>query len=108
MTKQNLGTIEQIIGPVVDVKFDQAVPPIFQALTAKQADLEVVLEVQQHLGGGVVRTIAMDSTDGLRRGQEVVDTKQPIRVPVGEETLGRMFNVLGKTIDGSGEVKTKE
>ncbi|HQB50803.1 MAG TPA: F0F1 ATP synthase subunit beta [bacterium] len=108
MTKQNLGTIEQVIGPVVDVKFDQAIPPIFQALTAKQGDREIVLEVQQHLGGGVVRTIAMDSTDGLRRGQEVIDLGQPIRVPVGEETLGRMFNVLGQTIDGSGVVKTEK
>lgn len=106
MKKQNLGTIQQIIGPVVDVHFVDQLPPIFQALVAQQEQRAVVLEVQQHLGGGVVRTIAMDSTDGLRRGQEVLDSGEPIRVPVGEETLGRMFNVLGQPIDGAGEIKT--
>ena len=106
MKKHNSGIIQQIIGPVVDVQFAEQLPPIFQALTAQQGQQKIVLEVQQHLGGGVVRTIAMDSTDGLQRGQEVSDTGQPINIPVGEATLGRMFNVLGQTIDGADQVET--
>jgi F-type H+-transporting ATPase subunit beta len=107
MKKNNSGVIEQIIGPVVDVQFTDQLPPIFQALSVEQGKQTIVLEVQQHLGGGLVRTIAMDSTDGLKRGQEVSDTGQPIRIPVGEATLGRMFNVLGQVIDGAAEVKTE-
>ncbi len=107
MKKNNSGAIEQIIGPVVDVRFAEQLPPIYQALAVQLNKQTIILEVQQHLGGGLVRTIAMDSTDGLKRGQEVSDTGQSIMVPVGEETLGRMFNVLGQTIDGADEVKTK-
>ena len=107
MKKNNSGLIEQIIGPVVDVRFNDQLPPIYQALAVQLNKQTIILEVQQHLGGGLVRTIAMDSTDGLKRGQEVGDSGQSIMVPVGEETLGRMFNVLGQTIDGAAEVKTK-
>lgn len=107
MKKNNSGFIEQIIGPVIDVRFNDQLPPIYQALAVQLNKRTIILEVQQHLGGGLVRTIAMDSTDGLKRGQEVGDSGQSIMVPVGEETLGRMFNVLGQTIDGAAEVKTK-
>src|SRR5258706_5361671 len=95
------GKIVQIIGPVVDVKFAlTSLPEIFSALTVNS----LTLEVQQHLGEGVVRTVALGSTDGLKRGMEVVDTKAPISVPVGEKVLGRMFNVVGEPIDGLGAV----
>lgn len=95
------GAIHQIIGPVVDVKFDGQVPAILNALEVQREKLEpLVLEVQQHLGGDVVRTVAMSSTDGLRRGQPVIDSGRPITVPVGPGTLGRMFNVIGQPIDG--------
>jgi len=102
------GTITQIIGPVVDVRFDGELPEILHALEVKHGDRTLVLEVQQHLGGQTVRTIAMDSTDGLERGKEVVNTKQAISVPVGVETLGRMFNVVGQPIDGKPDVKSTE
>lgn len=103
------GTITQIIGPVVDVSFGGELPAIFNALEISRNDKPVlVLEVAQHLGGGKVRSIAMDSTDGLRRGEEVSDTGAPITIPVGKETLGRMFNVVGKPLDSLGEVKTKK
>ncbi|OIR04382.1 ATP synthase subunit beta [mine drainage metagenome] len=105
----NTGKILQIIGPVVDVQFaENAIPPIYQALTVdfpvagKQEKL--TLEVQQHLGGGVARAIAMSSSEGLKRGMEVVDTGNPITVPVGEGVLGRIFNVTGDTVDGRGPV----
>jgi F-type H+/Na+-transporting ATPase subunit beta len=103
------GTISQIIGPVVDVMFAAEPPAIFNALHVKRPDGSVLtLEVEQHTGGGNVRTIAMDATDGLTRGMEVTDTGAPISVPVGKETLGRMFNVTGAAIDGGKEVKTKK
>lgn len=92
----NKGTITQIIGPVVDVKFENELPEIFNAL--KVGDL--VLEVEQHLGANTVRTVALDSTDGLKRGLEVIDTGAPISVPVGEKVLGRLISVTGETIDG--------
>ncbi len=106
--KTNTGTISQIIGPVVDVKFENELPAIYGAL---EVDLgpdvksglhpnKLVLEVQQQLPGGIVRTVAMSSTDGLKRGTKVLDLGQPISVPVGKETLGRVFNVLGQPIDG--------
>ncbi len=104
----NKGIITQVIGAVVDVRFENELPPVYQALEVKNGDQRLVLEVQQHLGMQEVRTIALGSTDGLTRGQEVVDTGAPISVPVGPETLGRMFNVVGDTIDGKGEVKAKE
>ncbi|MBI5230081.1 MAG: F0F1 ATP synthase subunit beta [Candidatus Magasanikbacteria bacterium] len=106
---KNTGTISQIIGVVVDAAFEEKLPDIFSALTAKTAaNQTVVLEVQQHIGSNTVRAIAMGSTDGLARGQEVLDTGKPISVPVGQETLGRMFNVVGETIDNKVEVKTKQ
>jgi len=100
----NSGKIVQIIGPVVDVEFplDQSLPDINNALIVYKADdskQKVVLEVALELGDGVIRAIAMESTDGLQRGMEVLDTGAPISVPVGERTLGRVFNVLGETID---------
>ncbi len=103
----NKGTISQIIGVVVDVNFEKEVPQILNALEVKNQKGEViVLEVQQHLGGNNVRTIAMGATDGLSRGTEVEDTGKPISVPVGEVTLGRMFNVIGEAIDGKPNPKT--
>lgn len=103
------GKISQIIGVVVDVQFNDKLPDLFNALKIKMADgSTLVLEVQQHLGSGAVRTVAMSVTDGLQRGQEVVDTGEPIMVPVGPETLGRMYNVVGDIIDGKGETKTKK
>jgi F-type H+/Na+-transporting ATPase subunit beta len=103
------GHVVQVIGPVVDVEFtDERLPDILDALEIDRGkDRRLVLEVQQNVGNGVVRCIAMDTTEGLRRGDEVRATGAPIQVPVGEETLGRMFNVIGDPIDGKGPVKTK-
>jgi len=103
---ENKGIIKQIIGAVVDIYFAKEMPTINSALEVK--DSKLILEVQKHLGDRLVRAVAMGSTDGLSRGTEVIDTKQPISVPVGKETLGRMFNLLGKAIDGQEEVKTKK
>jgi F-type H+-transporting ATPase subunit beta len=102
------GKITQIIGAVVDVKFDGELPEILSALECKNGDNRLVLEVAQHLGESSVRTIAMDATEGLKRGDEVIATGVPIQVPVGPETLGRIINVIGEPIDEKGEVKTKE
>ncbi len=106
------GTISQIIGPVVDVKFEGELPKIYTALEVVRASGDrrepVVLEVQQQLEGNSVRTVAMDTTDGLKRGTAVVNTGQPISMPVGKETLGRMFNLLGRAIDNKPEVKTEK
>ncbi|MBI3619015.1 F0F1 ATP synthase subunit beta [Candidatus Peregrinibacteria bacterium] len=104
------GSVSQVLGAVVDCAFPagEELPPIFSALRLKLGDRTLTLEVQQHLEGGSVRTIAMDSTDGLARGVTVENTKAPISVPVGPETLGRMFNVLGEPIDGMPAVKTKK
>jgi F-type H+-transporting ATPase subunit beta len=101
------GTITQIIGPVVDVYFKEGeVPAIYTALKTKNPLGEiVVLEVEQHLSQQEVRTLAMSGTDGLVRGAAVESTGNPIRTPVGKNTLGRLFNVLGEPIDGKGEVK---
>jgi F-type H+-transporting ATPase subunit beta len=100
----NKGKIVQIIGPVVDVEFSDDMPEIYHALeVATDNDKKIVLETQQHLGGNKVRTVAMASTDGLKRQMEVIDTGAPISVPVGGEVLGRMFNLLGETIDGKDE-----
>jgi len=105
----NKGIIKQIIGPVVDIEFNQKLPKIYNAVEVKRDDgSKLVLEVQQHLGGNVVRAVAMGSTDGLRRNIEAVDTGEPITVPVGKETLGRMFNLLGEPVDGLGECKAKK
>ncbi|WP_023647887.1 F0F1 ATP synthase subunit beta [Candidatus Pelagibacter ubique] len=102
------GKITQVIGAVVDVKFDEDLPEILSALECKNGNNRLVLEVAQHLGESTVRTIAMDATEGLKRGDEVINTKAPIQVPVGPETLGRIINVIGEPIDEKGEVKTKE
>ena len=102
------GKISQVMGAVVDVAFEEGqLPDIYNALNVDRGDEgTLVLEVAQHLGGGVVRTVAMDSTDGLVRGTMVLDAGEPISVPVGEKTLGRLFDVLGNTIDQKGECKT--
>ncbi len=117
---KNTGKISQVIGPVVDVEFSEELPNIYDALEIKltqegtkspNGDLvpkTLVLETAQHLGGNRVRTVAMGSTDGLRRGMEVVSTGAPISVPVGQGTLGRMFNLLGETIDGKSEAVKAE
>ncbi len=104
------GTVSQVVGAVVDCQFPSVsqMPSIFAALTTKVGDDTLILEVQQHLEGNAVRTVAMGSTDGLSRGVAVEDTGAPISVPVGPETLGRMFNVLGDPIDGMPAVKTKK
>ena len=102
------GKITQIIGAVVDVNFEDDLPEIFTALEANNSGNKLILEVAQHLGENDVRTIAMDATEGLKRGDEVTNTGSPISVPVGPETLGRIINVVGESIDEKGEVKTKE
>ena len=102
------GIITQVIGAVVDVKFDGELPEILTALECKNSGNRLVLEVAQHLGESTARTIAMDATEGLKRGDEVINTKAPIKVPVGPETLGRIINVVGEPIDERGDVKTKE
>ncbi|NLW24116.1 MAG: F0F1 ATP synthase subunit beta [Clostridia bacterium] len=115
----NIGKVLQVIGPVVDVEFPPGqLPDIYNAILirsqdqdtedAKAANINLVLEAAQHLGNNTVRCVAMSSTDGLIRGMKAVDTGNPITVPVGEETLGRLFNVVGETIDEMGEVKVKE
>ena len=104
---ENIGKIKQVLGAVVDVSFDEKLPQILDALVVKHENKDLVLEVAQHLGENTVRTIAMDSTDGLIRGQKVKDTENPISVPVGPETLGRILNVVGEPIDERGELKTK-
>ena len=103
----NKGIVKQIIGAVVDVYFDKDLPEINTALEVKVKDQTLVLEVQKHLGDRMVRAVAMGTTDGLARGTEVSDTNQAIAVPVGQETLGRMFNVLGQPIDGKEAPQTK-
>lgn len=103
----NTGKITQVIGPVVDVEFSGELPKIYNALEIKMEGRVITLETHQHLGGGKVRAVSMDSTDGLRRNLEVTDTGAPIQVPVGEKTLGRMFNLLGKAIDGKEDVSTE-
>ncbi len=103
------GTIAQVIGPVVDIQFKAGeTPELYNAITIKNGDAQLVLEVQQHLGDGVVRTVAMSPTDGLKRGMEATDTGKPISVPVGEEVLGRLFNVLGENIDNKEDLKVKQ
>jgi ATP synthase F1 beta subunit len=98
----------QVIGAVVDVQFEGEIPPILNALEVEGVENRLVLEVAQHLGDSRVRTIAMDSTEGLVRGQEVVDTGAPISIPVGPETLGRIMNVIGDPIDERGPIETKK
>ncbi|EOC99446.1 F0F1 ATP synthase subunit beta [Caldisalinibacter kiritimatiensis] len=109
MAERNVGKIVQIIGPVVDIRFsEENLPKLLNAIEIEGNGKKVVCEVAQHIGDDTVRCIAMDSTDGFVRGMEAVDTGAPITVPVGRETLGRLFNVLGETIDEQGEVGAKE
>jgi len=102
------GKITQIIGAVVDVSFENELPEIYTALEVNNSGNKLILEVAQHLGENSVRTIAMDATEGLKRGDAVINTGNPISVPVGPETLGRIINVIGEPIDEKGDVKTKE
>merc|ERR1712212_1143527 len=101
------GKIVAVIGAVVDVQFDSNLPPILNALEVQNREPRLVLEVAQHLGENTVRTIAMDGTEGLVRGQEVHDVGSPISIPVGPGTLGRIINVIGEPIDERGPIKTK-
>ncbi|WP_417831982.1 F0F1 ATP synthase subunit beta [Terasakiella sp.] len=108
MSKKNVGKVTQVLGAVVDVQFGETLPEIMSALELQNQGKRLVLEVSQHLGENTVRCIAMDTTDGLVRGQEVVDTGAPISVPVGPETLGRIINVIGEAIDERGDLKTSK
>ena len=106
---ENTGKIVQVIGPVVDIRFHpDHLPSIRNSIHIKMGDKEMTCEAAQHIGDDIVRCIAMSSTDGLVRGMECIDTGNPIEVPVGDEVLGRMFNVLGEPIDGLGPVNAKE
>ena len=107
MASNVVGRVKQITGAVVDVEFDDDLPPILNALECDNEGTRLVLEVAQHLGESTVRTIAMDTTDGLVRGHDVTDTGEPITVPIGPETLGRLLNVLGEPIDERGPIETK-
>ena len=106
MASNIVGRVTQVMGAVIDVQFDGDLPFIQNALNTKIEDRTLVLEVAQERGERTVRCIAMDSTDGMVRGQEVVDTGAPIMVPVGPETLGRIMNVVGEPIDEQGPVHT--
>src|SRR2546429_9931861 len=107
MARNSIGTVTQVIGAVVDVHFDGELPAILSALEIKDSGRTLVLEVAQQLGENVVRTIAMDTTDGLVRGAEVVDTGGPISMPVGPGTLGRILKVIRETVDEGGPVGAK-
>src|SRR5215831_9779964 len=105
---QPVGRVTQVIGPVVDVHFEGHLPAILNALETDNQGNRLVLEVAQHLGESTVRTIAMDSSEGLVRGQEVTDTGEAIAVPVGDGTLGRIINVVGDPVDEAGPVAATE
>ena len=107
MSEINLGKVIQVMGAVVDVKFEDSLPAILEALEIETDGRRLVLEVAQHLGEDAVRTIAMDTTEGLERGHDVKSTGQPISVPVGDETLGRIMNVIGEPVDEKGDIKTE-
>src|SRR5437899_9307962 len=104
MATNVIGRVRQVMGAVVDVQFEGELPAILNALETSNRGNRLVLEVAQHLGESTVRTIAMDISEGLVRGQEVTDTGQPISVPVGEGTLGRIINVIGEPVDDAGPV----
>ncbi len=108
MTVKNKGIITQIIGAVIDVRFEGELPSLYNAIEVQFDEEIIVLEVMQHLGDHTIRCISMHPTDGLKRGMEVVDTGAPILVPVGEEVLGRMVNILGSPIDNKSAIETKE
>src|SRR5947209_3315339 len=105
---EQVGRVTQVIGAVVDVQFEGQLPAILNALETDNHGNRLVLEVAQHLGESTVRTIAMDSSEGLVRGQEVKDTGEPITVPVGDGTLGRIMNVIGEAVDEAGPVDYRE
>ena len=112
-TDTTLGRVTQVIGSTFDIEFPEGqLPPIFNAVSVKSShkglEIDLVGEIQQHLGGGRVRAIALGSTEGMMRGMDVVDTGKPVSVPVGQDTLGRVFNVLGHPIDGRGEVNADQ
>ena len=107
MSEMNQGKVIQVMGAVVDVKFQDSLPAILEALEIETDGRRLVLEVAQHLGEDAVRTIAMDTTEGLERGHNVKSTGQPISVPVGDETLGRIMNVIGEPVDEKGDIKTQ-
>jgi F-type H+-transporting ATPase subunit beta len=108
MARQNVGTISQVISAVVDVHFEDELPPILNALEVDNQGQKLILEVAKHMGENIVRTIALDSTEGLTRGQQVMDTGGPITVPVGPETLGRVLNVVGEPIDERGPITSQK
>lgn len=109
MANENIGKIVQVIGPVLDIKFSIGnLPKLLNAIEINKDNVKVVAEVSQHIGDDVVRCISMTSTDGLQRGDEAIDTGNPIEVPVGDVTLGRLFNVVGETIDNAGELSSVE
>ena len=109
MAESKIGKVVQVIGPVVDIKFDEAsLPNIYNEIKIDMGDRELVVEVEQHVGDDIVRAIAMESTDGLKRGMKALDTGKPISVPVGKNVLGRLFNVLGAPIDNKGEIESEE
>ncbi|HAK42405.1 MAG TPA: F0F1 ATP synthase subunit beta [Clostridium sp.] len=106
---QRIGKVVQIIGPVIDIKFDtDSLPNIYNAIQIKMDGRVIVAEVEQHIGDDIVRTISMESTDGLKRGVKAIDTGRPIEVPVGEQVLGRLFNVLGQPKDEKGPLETNK
>ena len=103
------GTVIQVVGPVLDIRFsEEHLPELLNAIEIPHGENTIVAEVAQHIGDNVVRCIAMSSTDGLQRGAEATDTGAAIRVPVGEECLGRVFNLLGQPIDEAGPIEAKE
>ena len=108
MANNTIGSVSQVMGAVVDVHFDGELPPILNALKSENQGKTLVLEVAQHLGENTVRCIAMDTTEGMVRGQEVTDTGAPISMPVGPETLGRILNVIGDPIDERGPIGNKK
>src|ERR1700756_1680879 len=108
MARNTIGTVTQVIGAVVDVHFDGELPAILSALNINDNGRTLVLEVAQQLGENTVRTVAMDTTDGLVRGTEGIDTGEPIMMPVGPETLGRILNVIGEPVDERGPIVTKQ
>ncbi|KKR00873.1 MAG: ATP synthase subunit beta, partial [Candidatus Woesebacteria bacterium GW2011_GWB1_39_12] len=102
------GEVVQVIGSVVDVRFENYTPKVRNAIIIDPAGKNLTAEVQQHLKGGLIRTLVLGPAEGIKRGLEVVDTELPIEVPVGRETLGRVFNVLGKPVDNKGDIKTSQ
>ena len=108
MASNTIGSVSQVLGAVVDVHFDGELPAILNAVKCENQGKSLIMEVAQHLGENTVRCIAMDTTDGMVRGQEVTDTGEPISMPVGPETLGRILNVIGDPIDERGPIGHKK